>query len=614
MEHVDIEAQQATSKLHSEWAFRFTNDEKYQAAIDTFVKSFEEDKRDDLRRLLGFCKALINFTRYTEADEISKKCLEIEPDNYKVKWMRVETLYKIGEFGRSLVYAYPGYQCHQCRYPFEDAIYRANDTIENCIGCNTLENVMVEMLSWINKLQEQQFNLIAKLSDDGDEFEGINNDNTKFKVNDKNYRKDYKMKKFENLLTIRYLKLQSIDKFFLENIFIILNKYTINKNLLLLINDQLQRFKQIKEINRIQKPIYTNFFKKNIPNIIIERENNEIKLKKLNIIIEINYLLNKLHETRINKNYSNFFKLVERIKNKLDTYPIYLFPMKKECLNQMYIMVGKTYIDPRDVTKFNDENTKIRYLKHHLGIKVSTIPRDEDIAWVILTKSTITTTTTNNNENKLTILELFRKRIALTSDPLELTWIYHELSKYYINKKLYDLARFYAKKSRDYSYISNSDIWTINANHLLIKIEINQHNKNEAKESAIMAYLGAQKISYNYLINFYKYTIIYIDNINFNIIKNNTNDINKREILILNLMSNNNIKMNINNLFDRMNVVPAKRRLSIMPGCKTIDKKYKISCKRNTVKDINNDKMLVKKLIYKNEFIDKIPGWMDFQE
>lgn len=95
-----------------------------------------------------------------------------EPDNYKVKWMRVETLYKIGEFGKSLVHAYPGYQCHQCRYPFEDAIYRANDTIENCIGCNTLENVMVEMLLWINKLQEQQFNLIAKLSDDGDEFEG----------------------------------------------------------------------------------------------------------------------------------------------------------------------------------------------------------------------------------------------------------------------------------------------------------------------------------------------------------------------------------------------------------------------------------------------------------
>lgn len=77
MEHVDIEALQTTSKLHSEWAYRFTNDEKYQAAIDTFVKSFEEDKRDDLRRLLGFCKALINFTRYTEADVISKKCLEI---------------------------------------------------------------------------------------------------------------------------------------------------------------------------------------------------------------------------------------------------------------------------------------------------------------------------------------------------------------------------------------------------------------------------------------------------------------------------------------------------------------------------------------------------------
>lgn len=96
-----------------------------------------------------------------------------EPGNYEAKWMRVETLYKIGEFGESLVHAYPGYQSHQCRYPFEDAIYRANDTIENCIGSNTMETIMIQLLPWIKKLENKRCNLIAKLSDDGDEFEGL---------------------------------------------------------------------------------------------------------------------------------------------------------------------------------------------------------------------------------------------------------------------------------------------------------------------------------------------------------------------------------------------------------------------------------------------------------
>lgn len=77
MERVDVEALQLDGKLHREWALRFGKDEKYEAAIDAFTRSMEEDKRDDLRRLLGFCRALVNFTRYQEADKIAQKCLEI---------------------------------------------------------------------------------------------------------------------------------------------------------------------------------------------------------------------------------------------------------------------------------------------------------------------------------------------------------------------------------------------------------------------------------------------------------------------------------------------------------------------------------------------------------
>lgn len=84
--------------------------------------------------------------------------------------MRVETLYKIGEFGNSLVHAYR--VDRQRRYPFEDAIHRANETVDDCIGYNTLPNVLWALLPWMKKLEVQRNNLIAKLSEAKDEFEG----------------------------------------------------------------------------------------------------------------------------------------------------------------------------------------------------------------------------------------------------------------------------------------------------------------------------------------------------------------------------------------------------------------------------------------------------------
>lgn len=98
-------------------------------------------------------------------------CITKDPTNIFAKWMRVETLYNTGEFGNSLVHAHRGER--QCRYPFENAIHRANETVENCIGYNTLPDVLVALLPWMKKLEAQRKSLIAKLSADGDEFEGI---------------------------------------------------------------------------------------------------------------------------------------------------------------------------------------------------------------------------------------------------------------------------------------------------------------------------------------------------------------------------------------------------------------------------------------------------------
>lgn len=298
-------------------------------------------------------------------------------------------------------------------------------------------------------------------------------------------------------------------------------------------------------------------------------------------------------------------------------YPSNLFPMKKNCLNELYKIVGKAYIDPRNVTKIKNKKIRECYLSHHIGIKKSKLPRDEDLAWLPLSSSS---SSSNNSEqaNNESTLEIFRKRLALTFNSLELAWIYHEFSKHHIQLGRLELARFYAKKSRENSYKANSDIWTINANHLLTRIEIHQHNKNEAKETALMAYLGAKKIGLSYLEDFYQHLVLFIRDFQVDILKTGDREgIKSREKLMIQLMSTDKLKKDMINLLDRMNVVPAKKRLSVMPGCKPVNNLFKISCKRKTVKT-DNDKNLIK--LKRRKFIDqfeaknKIPGFMDFED
>lgn len=59
-----------------------------------------------------------------------------------------------------------------------------------------------------------------------------------------------------------------------------------------------------------------------------------------------------------------------------------MFPLKRKCLDALYKTIAWVYIDARNLTCLDDEKTKTRYLKHHLGIRVASLPRDSDLAWM----------------------------------------------------------------------------------------------------------------------------------------------------------------------------------------------------------------------------------------
>ncbi|XP_043273308.1 outer dynein arm-docking complex subunit 4-like [Venturia canescens] len=591
--------------LYREWGFHAKKIENYDVAIGVFEKSIRESSTDDLRTLVGLFEALTNSTRYQEAADVALKCTKIDPDNVQVKCMWVEALFNLAEFGQSLIHAHRG--SRKTKLPFERAIKQANETIEDCVGLNTSPDALVLLYPWIKKLEEYRRSLVAKLNEEEDEFEGIDEDHSKFKVNDPAYKLEVHLKKLDRLKAKQYLGTLAEDKFFLEQVLENPALESANKEgseeLLKLVEECVRCTRYRQEVLRVQKPLYTFAFERERqPGDAKARRLAEKRMSRNQVVIDANMYLQRLHEARVAREYAAFFSLLERAKDSFDAWEEDIFPMKKPCLDALYEMISWVYLDPRDVSTLSDPSTKATHLKHHLGVRVAVVPRDAELGWVA-------------TENGSSALEVFRKRLALASQPLELAWLFHDLAKYYIEIKRYDLARLYAKKSRDSGYKARHDPWTLNAHHLMIRIEIHQHNRNEAREAAVLAYLGAKRLRISYLQDFYRRIVKLVNDIDLSTIMG-IDSITERENLIIELMPDE-LKTEATFLFARMRAVPAKRRLSVMPGCKPVDTKSKVIAKRKTIlpsSPKNPETEARRALLKRYAPSKKIPGWVDFDD
>lgn len=203
----------------------------------------------------------------------------------------------------------------------------------------------------------------------------------------------------------------------------------------------------------------------------------------------------------------------------------------------------------------------------------------------------------------------------MASEPSELAWLFHEFSKYLIDIRRYDLARFYGKKARDMGQEAGNEQWMLNSQHLFIRIEISQNYRNEAKEAALLALSSAKKLGLDFLIDFYKNAIEVIDDMDMEKLLA-FDAIAARQQLILNLMPDD-MKSEVDFLWRRMDAVPASRRLSVMPGCKPVDRKFKLPCKRMTILPSpprDPDKEARKALLAQYESSKDRPNFADFDE
>lgn len=433
-------------------------------------------------------------------------------------------------------------------------------------------------------------------------------DEVRFKVNDPEVQRQTRMKRLNRIIARMDMGYLTIDRDFLEEMMSrpeIVSSHSKRSiaELLALASTCHRNATYLQNLLRMRRPFYVTLFRRRKISkgcrTMMERER---KLRRNVVVVKADFLLRLLQAARINKDYPTFFKLVDHVKDSFDAYSDRMFPLKQRCLDALYKTVARVYIDTRNLTSLDNEEMKTRYVKHHLGIRVATLPRDIDLAWM---------PTVNSKET----LKMFRRRLAMASAPLELAWLHHEFCKFLIDIHRLDMARFYAKKGRDMARAAKCDEWVLNIDHLMLRIEVHQNNRNEARDIAIQALAHAKTLNIDCLIDFYERVVRIVDELDVER-SGDFDGIAARQQLILELMPKE-MRGEVDFLWRRMDVVPAERRLSVMPGCKPIDRKFKMPSTRRTIlpsppKDPERDARIA--LLRQHAPPRRRPGFVNFQE
>ncbi|KAJ8670373.1 hypothetical protein QAD02_001632 [Eretmocerus hayati] len=590
--------------LYREWGRRFTVLQKFLKGIYYYKKSTEFGDENFLWTLLGLAEALKKSGQFKEAAEVAEKCMNIDPSHLGAYYTRMEALYDVAEFCMSLVYAQRG---ARRRSSFKPAVLLANGTVDDCVGKRVPPDTLRKLYPWIYSLERHRDEAKKRLLDEEDEFDGIDEEQMRFKINDPDSRLRRHRAKLDRLLAALYLGASCDDKFFLGDMIHLPALNSANKasgaKLMTATKDCLKRQQSQQEALRMRRPLYA--LKARLEALqtcgMKIEACQELMLKSCLANQLARFMLRKIHEARLARDYPLFFQLVERAKVNLDSWSLRLCPQRDRYLNALYQMVARAYLDPRNVARFADEDKKIAYIRRSLGLKGPRLPRDEYLAWP-------------PNLNLRRAVLACRDRLALTKNPFEMLWLFHELCKLKLEKKRFDMARFYSKKLRDLGEEMGLEEWVLNATHVLVRIELAQNNRAEAKDACTVCIESARKLGSCVLMDFYERAIDFIDSLDFSARLSDDDSIAARQKLIISLAPVE-LRPETSLLLRAIDAVKPNRRLSVMPGCKPKPRKDGLVSSKKTImaKPVPNfEKEVNRSLLKKFSPSKTVLGQIDF--
>ncbi|CAH1155097.1 unnamed protein product [Phaedon cochleariae] len=311
-----------------------------------------------------------------------------------------------------------------------------------------------------------------------------------------------------------------------------------------------------QELLRTRRPFYyIKYQEARLSGTLETRQAEELTLQQQNLRKEADALLGRLINAAVAKKLKTLITLTEKMKHYCDSKPKRLLPEKEEYIRSACSLMRRGFYETNRLnpTQYGWDQEKRIYIM--MGLPISREPSSDSII----------------QELKNVFVD-YKKQIATFEERLqhvesndELCWCFHELARYHSEMKKWELARVYSRKCIQEGSHKDNWEWVVNATMLLVKIDIQQHNKNDAKNEINCALDVAAQLNDRILKEYLEKCLTVIDKIEFDDIYG-PKVLEQREKRILAMMSNGKMKDEFAHLFRMMAAMPASRRMSVMPG------------------------------------------------
>ncbi|KAF5302178.1 hypothetical protein FQR65_LT08602 [Abscondita terminalis] len=603
--------------IYREMGYYICRREEYDRALTFFDEALTKVAVDK-RTFLGRSRARSKVCDYEGAIRDIEKALEIDPDDLTVTAQRALNMYLSCEFEDALVLNYQMVPNRTKPDNFTMGVMHCNEAIENCVGLRTGHPLrdhykIIRRIAW-KKIKEVENPFAVerkrktKKSEEGRKIikEPVIPDIRALQAQSKSmgdelcildslhsfkaesdvippckfpYRpKQRNTSNIENYMAEKYLDSMYLDKIFLKGL-----KYhpgTISPNekgTKSIINLSKEGYKLLsykQELLRTRRPFY--FLKHQEARITgAFRKRVLAQWKKLQVAakVQADNLLRLVKQAVHQKRTRYALEMAEKLKTYCQCINKQLLPNRDEYLQIMYKFVALAYYQMYRINDNQHESNQSKRILDWMGLPYSREPSLDSI--IVQFKDVFV-------DWKKQIF-IFEDRLRKAKSPDEMCWLYHELARYHTEIKQYELARVYCRKCVQEGTLAESMHWIINGMMMLGKLSMQQHNKNDAKTDFTNALKVARKMGDAVLERYIIKCLRVVDVVEFDD-HFGAKVVEKREKQIINLLTGEGIKDEVAFLFRKMDVMPADRRMSVMPGIRVEDtKKPTLSMQKSSI-------------------------------
>ncbi|XP_008192872.3 outer dynein arm-docking complex subunit 4 [Tribolium castaneum] len=609
--------------LYRELGYYISRLEQYERALKFFDEAIAKTP-NDRRALMGRAWARSKACKYEGALDDIRTALNLDPDDLVMLAHKALNTYLNCEFEDGLVQNTRLLPIRKKPDYFQMGAMHCADAIENCLGERAGRPLrdhylIIRRLAWKKNFEEQKrfqpksrykkkkkkkIVLPDKVTSKGDPIiplkssrnlnqQSLTSENTLTQVDEPPTDREsivdsiYSLKsernilpppiKFpyrplqrytsniENYMAEKYLDTLYKDKLFLKNLptepGISCPNEAGTKKILLLAKTGYKTVKYKQELLRARRPFYFIKYQEATSSGAL-KVRQEQQLNKLRDAAkkEADSIVSKMKDALEEKGWKSVLETAEKLKTFCDLKSRKILPDRDTYLEVLYDTVCQAHYDLKRINKNQLEWDQEKRIYKMLGLHLSREPSTDSV--ITQFKGVFI-----DWKKQITV---YGDRLRKATTPKEMCWLYHELSRFHTELKQYELARVYARKCMNEGKRTENNKWVINALLLIMRINIAQHSKNDAKSDAQAAIELATQMGDKNLIAFLNKCKQVIEKVAFDE-KLGPKVLMQREQKIVEMMAGDKMKDEAAHLFRMMSAMPAARRMSVMPGIRITD-------------------------------------------